>query len=284
MNDIRFFCLRGFMKSGTNWVGSLLSSHPEISCVGEFHWEKIIRVFEETWSIEPIYLDPETGLREQAQLHLETLIRRTLVDAAEAGARVVGDRTPHTIDPLPIPNTPQICVVRDGRDVLVSRAFHLYNYPAVAGLFQRIPAMAETLSKFKEDRWYFRDHPEKLLCHEELVRLSAKWWAEHLAKDRETIESQSDLPVLTVRYEDLHADVAKQRRRMFEFLEVDPDKGAEIDSELSPGFEEERPDEFFRKGMVGDWENYFTDQTKTWFNEEAGPTLIELGYTDSLDW
>ncbi len=29
------------MKSGTNWLGSLLASHQAISVVGEFHWHEL---------------------------------------------------------------------------------------------------------------------------------------------------------------------------------------------------------------------------------------------------
>ena len=43
------------MKSGTNWIGGLLNSHDDISCVGEFHWEKLVDEFERLLESEPIY-------------------------------------------------------------------------------------------------------------------------------------------------------------------------------------------------------------------------------------
>ena len=51
-----------------------------------------------------------------------------------------------------------------------------------------------------------------------------------------------------------------------------------------PGFEQEKPEKFLRKGIVGDWRNYFTPRVQGIFNEHAGDTLINLGYVDSLDW
>ena len=40
---------------------------------------------------------------------------------------------------------------------------------------------------------------------------------------------------------------------------------------------QEDPTSFFRKGVVGDWKNVFTDKDKQLFKEEAGDLLIELG-------
>ncbi len=286
MDQPRYFFLRGFMKSGTNWVGSLLSSHIDVSCVGEFHWEGVVKSFNDMIKKEPVFLpEANPGLTAAAREGLEEMVRTTLRAAAEPGSKVIGGRTPHTIMPIVIRNTPHIVVMRDGRDVLVSRVFHLYNSPHVATrLFERVPEMAETLKKFQEDPWFFRDHPESLLCHKEVVRLSATWWAEHLASDREATQRFPNLPVLFMRYEDIHADVETERARMFEFLGVDPKRCADIEGALKPGFEKERPDQFLRKGAVGDWKNYFTDRAKKWFNEYAGETLVEFGYADSLDW
>ena len=35
MSDV--FLLRGFVRSGTNWMGRILNLHPDINCQGEFH-------------------------------------------------------------------------------------------------------------------------------------------------------------------------------------------------------------------------------------------------------
>ena len=95
-----------------------------------------------------------------------------------------------------------------------------------------------------------------------------------------TSEKFSRLPVYFIKYEDLHKDVEGQRDKLFKFLKVKPRLAAKIEGHLKPGFSEERPGEFLRKGAVGDWENYFTDDAKTWFKEEAGSELIQQGYVD----
>ena len=270
------------MKSGTNWLGSLLSSHVDISCVGEFHWQNILTKFNENQDQLPMFR--RRDMREKTRQYLEEMIKKTMVAAAEPSAKLIGDRTPHRILPLSLHDAAYITIIRDGRDVLVSRAFHLYNNADVHRLFQRIPAMAESHQHFKEDPWYFEKHPEKLLCHEIMVRDSMIWWRDHISSDLSVAEKYPQVPVAFVRYEDLHADTHGERKRLFEFLDVDPSRAANIEGDLKPGFSKERPTEFLRKGAVGDWQTYFSEDTKRWFKEEAGQTLIDQGYADSMDW
>ena len=276
MQDRTFFSLRGFMKSGTNWLGSLLSSHEEVDCIGEYHWQKIVGELNALLHSQPIYSNPE--YREFARAKFDTLIKEVLAKKAHPDARVIGERTPHSIEPVAMRGTPHICIVRDGRDVLVSRAFHLYNNPQAHRLFQRIPAMAKTFELFKKDAFYFQKNPDQLLCHEVMVRESAVWWRDHVFGDKTVNERYPNLKTCFVRYEDLHADTAGERARLFEFLGVDPKRCSRIEGVLSPGFKKERPNEFLRKGAVGDWKNYFTADTTKWFKEEAGEELVSQGY------
>ena len=269
------------MKSGTNWLGKLLSSHPEISCLGEFHWQEIIQRLHSDDLIPHGDLD---AYRETAAQHLQPLIKQCMIAAADPEALFIGDRTPQTLAPLTLPDVPHISIIRDGRDVLVSRAFHLYNNPQVHRLFQRIPEMRLTLAKFQHDPWYFQKHPDELLCHEVMVRESVDWWRKHFLSDNETIQNNPDLKVQFVKYENLHQDVDGERTKLFEFLGADVEKAGPIPDELKPGFSQERPTEFLRKGVVGDWQNYFTDDTRHWFNDVAGQLLIEHGYTENTDW
>ena len=282
MAEPRFFCIRGFMKSGTNWLGSLLSSHADISVVGEFHWENLVTALHQNLVNEAIYHDPD--YKEYVRHHLDRYLRDCIRYLADDSALVIGERTPHTIQPIVLRGCPVISIIRDGRDVLVSRAFHLFNEPGVHRLFQRIPAMAKDLERFQADPWFFKKNPEVLLRHEVMVRESVIWWRDHLQSDYQAVEKYPNVPIRFVRYEDLHRDTQGERERLFEFLDVDPDRAAKISGHLKPGFKQERPTEFLRKGIVGDWKNYFTDDTKKWFKDEAGEELMRQGYTDSLHW
>lgn len=272
------------MKSGTNWLGGLLASHPAVGCVGEFHWQNALEELQRNFQTLPLFRDFEAiKLDETIRIHFEAMVRAAL-DKAAPHKKVVGERTPHTIEPLILRDAPHISIIRDGRDVLVSRAFHLFNYPEVHKLFKRIPEMATDYEKFKADPWYFKENPHMLLRHKTMVKESVGWWCQHLAKDRQTISNYPFLNVAFVKYEDLHADTQAVRNKLLEFLNVDPDQAPEIEGELKAGFADERPDQFFRKGKIGDWENYFTDQTRKWFKQVAGEELIRQEYESGTDW
>ena len=277
------------MKSGTNWIGGLLDSHKDISCVGEFHWEKLVKEFDRLLENEPIFrkstnlpVDPKLRARES----FERMLAESVCQFASPDALWVGERTPHTMAPLIFrnQNAPQIVAIRDGRDVLVSRVFHLYNTPHVTGLFERFPSMAEKLVQFQADPSFFSNHPELLLAELGMVEDSIRYWQTHVEHDLATARQKPDLNVLFVQYEDVHADTLGQRQRMFEFLEVDPDRCQPLEGRLAAGFSSEAPSQFLRKGVVGDWQNYFTSENKERFKSIAGELLVDLGYTKSLDW
>jgi len=47
---------------------------------------------------------------------------------------------------------------------------------------------------------------------------------------------------------------------------------------------EENTRSFMRKGIVGDWKNYFDQKARERFHYYAGDTLIKLGYESSTVW
>ena len=47
---------------------------------------------------------------------------------------------------------------------------------------------------------------------------------------------------------------------------------------------EENTSSFLRKGISGDWENYFNEEAKDIFKKHAGQMLIQLGYEKDMNW
>jgi hypothetical protein len=272
----RFFGVRGCMKSGTNWVCNLLNLHPQISCSGEYHWEKIVQPFEENMAQRSMLQRRKMAGR--IRRRLERLIKETMLDLAHPSAVCVGDRTPSEIEPFFLPDASYLSMIRDGRDVLVSRAFHLLARPDRANRFQSDPTMAGLLSSFEQNPNYFEEFPEKLLTSRRFIASSAKMWVRIIRSDRATADRYPDLPILFVRYEQLHQDTERVRREIYRFLGVEPELALPMTEKTTPNFRDENPTSLYRSGKVGDHRRYWTDQAETVFLREAGDVLKELGY------
>ncbi|MFN9877370.1 MAG: hypothetical protein ACK557_02725, partial [Planctomycetota bacterium] len=77
MDEKRFFCLRGFMKSGTNWLGSLLDNHPAVSCQGEYHWQEFVGPIHSRNTKSSMLMDD--GFRRFAIARFEGAIKRSML-------------------------------------------------------------------------------------------------------------------------------------------------------------------------------------------------------------
>lgn len=276
--EFRFFCIRGYMKSGTNWMCRLLNQHPDVHCIGEFHWDSFFRALQH--NVDRIATQRRQQLQSTVQPQLQQMIRNSLIELSGKSAPIIGDRTPTTIDPVILP-VPHIVMVRDFRDVIVSRMFHLFNHPRVTGIFARNPVMAERLQKFQSDCWYFHNNPQQLLDCEEIVRDSAAEWSQHLQADRATVADHPGLPVLLVRYEELHSNFESKLAEIFAFLDLKMPQ--RIPDRLTPGHAKEDPTALNRKGQVGDWKNYANDIVLRWIEEGAGQELRASGYLSPVD-
>lgn len=280
------FLLRGHMRSGTNWVGALLNLHPEICCTGEFHFGRLREAFD-TFAARPWMVTGFSQARALGEKAIERFAADCLREIAKANpeARLIGDRTPAMIEPE-LPGAPIIHITRDGRDVLVSWAFHCLRLDR--------PVADETLEAWRQKRLGkdMTAHPAELLSDEAVVRLRARMWAEYVANHTEAKAKAkagtlgSDL--LSLQYESLHADVESGRRAMYEFLGLDPALADPVsnESKTEAGFGDraEDPSDFYRAGKVRGFEKYFTDDVKRWYKEEAGEALIAAGYEQDLNW
>ncbi|MDZ7662816.1 sulfotransferase domain-containing protein [Thiohalophilus sp.] len=178
-----------------------------------------------------------------------------------------------------------LVVWRDGRDILISQYFHslFKNEKGNSVLvdscradlgFQDYENISANLVQFMEYIYETKHHPRF-----SWVDFANRWvGCEHCTH---------------VFYEDLRSHPARELQRIINSLSgisLDADQCKKIvcchsfekKAGRKPG--EENSHSFMRKGVVGDWKNYFTCEARERFHAYAGDALIRLGYEDDDAW
>ena len=180
-----------------------------------------------------------------------------------------------------------ICVIRDGRDIAVSYYHHM-----LLGN-EKIPKRITTANRKKLG---FKNPEDVKANLPEFIRYLNEDYTRRFNRHRwhDFVESYSkEQDVLMVKYEDMLADTSSVLIKCLEFLgekEVDNERlGLTIEkysfkrqSQREAG--EENKKSFLRKGISGDWKNYFTPEAVNVFKQYSGECLLELGYETSANW
>ena len=103
------------------------------------------------------------------------------------------------------------------------------------------------------------------------VRQAARRWRDLIRLGRKTAEARQ-LPVISVRYEDLIESPESVLGKIFSFMEVDAEPERLLS--LLPIF----------RARTGIWRSAFSAQDREIFAREAGDLLIELGYEADHGW
>lgn len=281
--DKQIFCIRGHMKSGTNWLCRLLNLHPEIYSSGEYHWESYFRTYLHN---RKVFRNLDEIEKESATIRkaLQQMASSTMFQLSDRQAKFIGERSPTTIHPVVFRDSPYLCMVRDIRDIVVSKVFHFLNSPRVMANFNMATEVAGLKPQFDEDPWFFHKHPEKLLGSERFVRTTCQTWRQSIRSNQNTAQNHKGIRVKFIKYEALHKDLDATLTSAVEFIGADMALLPKVPRYLQPGHRDENPNKFNRKGQVGDWKNYMTATASRWINEECGSLMVELGYVKSLDW
>lgn len=298
--DAKFLFVRGFMRSGTNWVGNLLNLHPKVNCTGEFYFDEAKMALDKL--IQGGYsLLGHPSVKKDVDGGFEEFVKTCIISACnnintKNGIQWFGDRTPRDIEPVLVNGGRYFLVIRDPRDVMVSWAYHLLRLKLSGNPddphkihFDKYPKLYEKRTVFKDDQTYYKQHPYELLSDNETwVRAIARQWHQRMQlnwNSLKKIESgKIEADVLTVKYEDLHQNIEEERRKIYHFLDLDPIEADPINEMTLPGFKKENFNSHYRKGVIGDWKSYFTTSVARWFNEEAGESLMQFGYEEREDW
>ncbi len=315
------FFVIGRGRSGTTWLRGILNSHPEILCWGEgrFFERSFDREDYEGWkdkNIAPTSLYgallraghlgawAERSVWAQGRNvdeHMDNLARLAVEyfmgwQLQKSGARIVGDKTPYVkaevIEEIGavLPEAKVIHIIRDGRDVAVSLAHHMWNNAASeGGVYKLSPEEIEKREAYRSGA--LLPPAESLFTEERLSRLAADW-------GREVGEVVDKGPAVLggnyveARYEDLLARPVEETGRLLELLGADSSADAVGKCVEKAGFERganrergrEDSTSRLRKGITGDWKNVFTDGDRRVFKKEAGGLLVKLGYESGHDW
>jgi hypothetical protein len=171
-------------------------------------------------------------------------------------------------------------VMRDPRDLVISRYFSMKYSHAI--LNEQMAEERKMLQKMNDEEgiYYFIE----AIKGRNAVQYSAltSW-----------LKAKDDKNVMLCRYEDLvgpnqietfmkifkHCDIIIDREVLSNLLDKYSFKSL---SGRPQGIEDVKS--HYRKGIPGDWKNYFTEGHKRLFKEIAGNLLIDLGYEKDFNW
>lgn len=166
-----------------------------------------------------------------------------------------------------------VTVIRDPRDLMVSSYFYIKELQPELGGW---PELKELDLKSGIRYWLDRNELDFTILKE--------WYAEPA--------------VIKLRYENLLNDTFAEFKKVIDHINISKFKEAKLRAVLeSNSFErraqgrkrgQEDTKSFYRKGISGDWINYFDEEIKSCFKEANGgrwnELLVELGYEKSLAW
>ena len=280
MPDARPIILVGTQRSGTTWLGQLLSAHPDVA-----FWDEPRHVW--TWSNADTPDDrlDETHARADVAEHIRAAFA---AHQNEHGNTRFAEKTPSNCLRIPFiravyPEARILLVVRDGRSVIRStseimnsgvptsriwkRAMEtpIREWPAYAGQAVGILKTKVTGSKVRYwgprppgwREWLDTDHPDVVL---------AKQWAHSLATARADLRSADHLEF---RYDDLAADPRATLARILDFADL-----AHVDALFEQAERSAHPE------SIDKWRSELDDETLERLRPHMQPLVEELGF----DW
>lgn len=287
-------------RSGSTWLTNALNQHPEILATEH----RLFGFFNEMWrnndgtsspritfdayteAFAGHYFHEELGLtRGQFMNQFQRIMLKSIVrfGSTRAGKPIIVDKiTPYpgtsnrVIEQIKkfFPDSKIIQLVRDGRDVLTS------------GTFDWILKDAHGTDRF----WFFHKQKEgfelkRFFDHNVICKWASNW--------NETVEIfENDSADLRIEYEDMKKDQAKELCKVYQLLGVDDSSEIAQQAADKVTFKNTTGRESgemvstakARKGMVGDWKNYFTRIDGRIFNSIAGEQLLKNGYETNPNW
>ncbi len=240
---------------------------------------------------------PNPGVRRrELERHTKGLARAAIEyfledERRKSGKPIVGDKTPAHIAYMKeihefFPEARIIHVIRDGRDQAISSMFHWWKESDKPQFSNLPPSILRSKELYETNRESFGPNGESIF-DEEVLRGLARGWRDNVMRAREDGPRLFGENYFEARYEDLLKEPEKIFAGMMHFLGADSSTDLVKKCVRDNSFERytknrprgtEDPKSFFRKGISGDWKNYFTVHDHKTFDDVAGDLLARLEY------
>jgi hypothetical protein len=303
-------------RSGTTWLTGILNAHPEVSCRNEGWIVNHLLGSAENWIDKDavhrwcqIKAPQGTYVRHLGERGLERAIQRGMIREIVKQSLLaegwkdytrlkwMGDKTTthyctkaeylHEL----FPDARFIYMQRDGRDVVVSDMFLKFRAAHPAMDDDLTLEQVRDIERAKEFHFLRKGYPTPLFTSE-TMRFFAGTWVECVSGGLRAKELFGDR-FFEVRYERMVEDPIGVVSELYNWLGVDNDPAFVemiVDRCKFENFSDGRPRGLadpaaeWRKGVIGDWRNYFTEDDKAMFKRMAGGLLVELGYEHNMNW
>ncbi|HEV8044677.1 MAG TPA: sulfotransferase domain-containing protein, partial [Rubrobacter sp.] len=187
------------------------------------------------------------------------------------------------------PDARVIHILRDGRDVAVSLMHHFWRVSVDrGGIFELDPEELAKRDAYLEDPEGFLQAGNSIFTEERLAQMAVRW-SRRVSKASHDGANLFGTNFAQLRYEDLLERPEENFKVLLELLGASADdevvrrcvKQNSFDRLARRSRGQEDAGSFFRKGIAGDWRGVFTKRDREIYEEIAGDTLREMGY--SLD-
>ena len=193
--------------------------------------------------------------------------------------------TPEYVQILTEFNIRPVILIRDLRDMMISRYYHIMSEPT-HWMYDNIKALKFEEGFTKSLYGISADDNETALDY---YKNWVKGWLEYIRSNPEK--------ALLIRYEEMKNEPHQVLGKILRFHELYFDLQT-INRIIEKQIRRYKPGEFlsdslkqagrqkstFRKGRIAEWKECFNERHKDIFKKEAGDVLILSGYENNLDW
>jgi hypothetical protein len=298
-------------RSGTTWLKRALNSHPEVFCTENRLFGNYCDILYENDTTESrlrVTLDKYavSFLKHYECLHkkddMENIILNEMIHAIRkitqinTTKRIWVDKItpyPYTAEVVAshiqtfFPDSKIILLIRDGRDVATSGVFHWLTKTQKNHIDEN-----ESIERIRRE--FFLQKKNGAALTKFFSKADIELWCRSWIEPIQIFDNLKRRRfVLTISYEDMISDIRSVLLRIFSFLQTDCSQKIVNKCQRKSTFEtmtggrkpgDMVPHAHIRKGITGDWKNYFTRADGEYFHRLAGKYLIQNGYAADSSW